>query len=81
MTCAAGRRRRGSHHADHSAARTAFAAEALARAPEVVALTRRLMAVPSPNPPGDVRACAEEAAALLREVAPEADGHAARDLA
>lgn len=54
-------------------ARTAFAAEALARAPEVVALTRRLMAVPSPNPPGDVRACAAEAAALVRELAPEAE--------
>jgi acetylornithine deacetylase/succinyl-diaminopimelate desuccinylase-like protein len=52
--------------------RTAFAAEAAARAPEVVALTRRLMAVASPNPPGDVRACAAEAAAILREIAPGA---------
>ncbi len=55
------------------AARAAFAADALSRAPEVVALTRRLMAVPSPNPPGDVRACAAEAAALIRELAPEAE--------
>lgn len=55
------------------AARAAFAADALSRAPEVVALTRRLMAVPSPNPPGDVRACAEEAAALIRDLAPEAE--------
>lgn len=53
--------------------RAAFAADALSRASEVVALTRRLMAVPSPNPPGDVRACAEEAAALIRELAPEAE--------
>ena len=57
---------------DPAAARTAFATDAAAHAPQVVALTRRLMAVPSPNPPGDVRACAEEAAALLREIAPEA---------
>ncbi|MEO3472608.1 M20/M25/M40 family metallo-hydrolase [Roseomonas sp. CAU 1739] len=55
------------------AAHLAFATEVAARAPEVVALTRRLMAVPSPNPPGDVRACAEEAAALVRELAPEAE--------
>ena len=56
----------------NAAARRTFAAEAAARAPEVVALTRRLMAVPSPNPPGDVRACAAAAAALLRDMAPEA---------
>ncbi len=56
-----------------SAARIAFAADIAARAPEVVAMTRRLMAVPSPNPPGDVAACAEEAAALLRDVAPDAE--------
>ncbi|MBW6400100.1 M20/M25/M40 family metallo-hydrolase [Roseomonas sp. HJA6] len=55
------------------AARAAFAAEALSRAPEVVALTRRLMAVPSPNPPGDVRACAKETAALVQELAPDAE--------
>lgn len=54
-------------------ARAAFAADAHARAPEVVALTRRLMAVPSPNPPGDVRACAEAAAALVRDLAPDAE--------
>lgn len=53
--------------------RPAFAAAAAARAPEVTALTRRLMAVPSPNPPGDVRACAEEAAAILRDLAPAAE--------
>lgn len=56
-----------------TAARDAFAAAALSRAPEVVALTRRLMAVPSPNPPGDVRACAEEAAAMIRALAPAAE--------
>jgi acetylornithine deacetylase/succinyl-diaminopimelate desuccinylase-like protein len=54
-------------------ARAAFAAAALARAPEVAAITRRLIAVPSPNPPGDVRACAEDCAALLRALAPDAE--------
>ncbi len=54
-------------------ARDAFAAAALSRAPEVVELTRRLMAVPSPNPPGDVRACAEAAAAAIRDLAPQAE--------
>ncbi|WP_137126514.1 M20/M25/M40 family metallo-hydrolase [Roseomonas sp. HF4] len=53
-------------------ARTRFATAATTRAPEVTALARRLMAVPSPNPPGDVRASAEEAAAMLRDLAPEA---------
>ena len=53
--------------------RTHFAAAALARAPEVAAITRRLIAVPSPNPPGDVRACAEDCAALLRDLAPAAE--------
>ena len=56
-----------------NAARTAFAAAARTRAPEVTALTRRLMAVRSPNPPGDVRACAEEAAAIIRDLAPGAE--------
>ncbi len=55
------------------AARAAFAADAAARAPEVAAITRRLIAVPSPNPPGDVRACAEAAAALIRDLAPGAE--------
>jgi acetylornithine deacetylase/succinyl-diaminopimelate desuccinylase-like protein len=54
-------------------ARAAFAAAALARAPEVAALTRRLIAVPSPNPPGDVRACAEACAAVLSDLAPGAE--------
>ena len=56
-----------------SAARAAFAAEAAARASEVVGITQRLVAVPSPNPPGDVRDAAECAAALLRELVPEAE--------
>ena len=56
-----------------SAARAAFAAEAAARAGEVVGITQRLVAVPSPNPPGDVRDAAECAAALLRELVPEAE--------
>jgi len=54
-------------------ARAAFAAAARARAPEVAAITRRLIAVPSPNPPGDVRACAAACAALLRDLAPDAE--------
>ena len=54
-------------------ARAAFAAAAAHRAPEVVALTQRLTAIASPNPPGDVRAMAEEAAAMLRSLAPEAE--------
>ncbi|MBP0463763.1 M20/M25/M40 family metallo-hydrolase [Roseomonas sp. PWR1] len=54
-------------------ARITFAAAAHARAAETVALTRRLMAVPSPNPPGDVRAAAEEAAVILRTLAPDAE--------
>lgn len=53
--------------------RAAFAAAARARAPEVTALARRLIAVPSPNPPGAVRACAEAAAAMLRDLAPAAE--------
>lgn len=56
-----------------TAARNTFAAAAHARAPGVVALTGRLMAVPSPNPPGDVRACAEAAAAILSDLAPAAE--------
>jgi len=56
-----------------NAARERFAAAARARAPEVVALARRLVAVSSPNPPGDVRACAEAAAAMLRDLAPQAE--------
>lgn len=54
-------------------ARATFAAAAQSRAADTVALTRRLMAVPSPNPPGDVRACAGEAAVILRALAPEAE--------
>ncbi|BDG70270.1 M20/M25/M40 family metallo-hydrolase [Roseomonas fluvialis] len=54
-------------------ARATFAAAARARAPEVAAITRRLVAVPSPNPPGDVRACALDCAALLRDLAPAAE--------
>ncbi|WP_198372689.1 M20/M25/M40 family metallo-hydrolase [Roseomonas rosulenta] len=54
-------------------ARAAFVAASRTRAPEVAAITRRLIAVPSPNPPGDVRACAEDCAALLRELAPAAE--------
>lgn len=54
-------------------ARAAFAAAAARRAPEVVALTQRLTAIASPNPPGDVRAAAREAADMLRALAPAAE--------
>ena len=53
-------------------ARKDFAAAAARHAPEVVALTQRLTAIASPNPPGDVRDAAREAAAMLRVLAPEA---------
>ena len=53
--------------------RAAFAAAAARRAPEVVALTQRLTAIASPNPPGDVRAAAREAADMLRALAPGAE--------
>jgi acetylornithine deacetylase/succinyl-diaminopimelate desuccinylase-like protein len=52
--------------------RTAFAAEAAACEDRVVALTRALVAIPSPNPPGDVRACAEAAARLIGDLIPAA---------
>ncbi len=38
----------------------------------LVGIARRLVAVASPNPPGDVAACAREAAAILAELAPGA---------
>ena len=53
--------------------RTRFAAEAAACEERVIALTRALVAIPSPNPPGDVRACAEAAARLIRELIPSAE--------
>ncbi len=53
--------------------RTAFAAEAAACEDRVVALTRALVAIPSPNPPGDVRACAEAAARLIGDLIPAAE--------
>lgn len=61
--------------------RTAFAARAAAKADRVVPLTQALVAVPSPNPPGDTRACAEAAAALIRAAVPgvEVALHAASD--
>jgi acetylornithine deacetylase/succinyl-diaminopimelate desuccinylase-like protein len=50
--------------------RTDFAARAAARAEGVVDVTRALVAVSSSNPPGDTHACAEAAAALLRQAVP-----------
>ena len=44
----------------NASARAAFAAAAARRAAEVVALTQRLTAIASPNPPGDVRDVAAE---------------------
>ncbi|MCE2918793.1 MAG: M20/M25/M40 family metallo-hydrolase, partial [Roseomonas sp.] len=57
----------------NASARAAFATAAARRAPEVVVLTQRLTAIASPNPPGDVRAAAQEAAAMLRALAPAAE--------
>ncbi len=53
-----------------SASRAGFAAEAEARRDQVIDIARRLIAVPSPNPPGDTRAVAEAAAAILRDAVP-----------
>ncbi|PZW43658.1 acetylornithine deacetylase/succinyl-diaminopimelate desuccinylase-like protein [Humitalea rosea] len=50
--------------------RDRFAAAAFARAPQVVEVARTLIAIPSPNPPGDVRAAAEGAAALISALVP-----------
>ncbi len=50
--------------------RSDFAARAAAQSGRVVALTQALVAVPSPNPPGDTGACAEAAAALIRAAVP-----------
>ena len=46
--------------------RTHFAAQAAACRDRLVAIAQALVAVPSPNPPGDTRACAEAAASLIR---------------
>jgi acetylornithine deacetylase/succinyl-diaminopimelate desuccinylase-like protein len=61
--------------------RAAFAAEAAGRGAQVVDIARRLIAVPSPNPPGDTGAVAEAAAAVLRDAVPGVDLslHAASD--
>ncbi len=50
----------------------AFTAAAAACEAQVVGIAQRLVAVASPNPPGDVAACAREAAAILAEIAPTA---------
>jgi acetylornithine deacetylase/succinyl-diaminopimelate desuccinylase-like protein len=50
--------------------RAAFAARAAACRDPLVAMTQHLVATPSPNPPGDTRACAEAAAALIRATVP-----------
>ncbi|MFZ4409096.1 MAG: M20/M25/M40 family metallo-hydrolase [Paracraurococcus sp.] len=50
--------------------RSDFAARAAAESGRVVALTQALVAVPSPNPPGDTGACAAAAAALIRAAVP-----------
>jgi acetylornithine deacetylase/succinyl-diaminopimelate desuccinylase-like protein len=53
-----------------SASRDDFAADAANRLDQVVAIARRLIAVPSPNPPGDTRAVAAMAAEIIRGAAP-----------
>jgi succinyl-diaminopimelate desuccinylase len=47
-----------------------FVADGSARQDQVIDIARRLIAVPSPNPPGDTKAVAEAAAAILREAVP-----------
>jgi acetylornithine deacetylase/succinyl-diaminopimelate desuccinylase-like protein len=49
---------------------SAFAAAAAARQDQIVAIARRLIAVPSPNPPGDTSAVAAVAAGILRDAVP-----------
>ncbi len=50
--------------------RAAFAVEAAGRQRQVVDIARRLIAVASPNPPGDTRAVAQAAAEIVRDVVP-----------
>lgn len=50
-----------------------FAADAARCREAVVELTRQLVAVPSPNPPGDTAAVARLAAELVRAIAPSAE--------
>ena len=49
-------------------ARAGIAAEVAAGRDDLVAMTRRLVRRPSPNPPGDIGAVAEAAAGLLAEI-------------
>jgi acetylornithine deacetylase/succinyl-diaminopimelate desuccinylase-like protein len=53
--------------------RALLARDLASRGEAILAAARALIAAPSPNPPGDTRAAAEVAAALLREAAPEAE--------
>ncbi|WP_431282230.1 M20/M25/M40 family metallo-hydrolase [Humitalea sp. 24SJ18S-53] len=53
-------------------ARQNFIAAALSRTDQVVAVAQKLIAVASPNPPGDVRAAAEAAASIVSELIPSA---------
>ena len=50
----------------------AFTTAAAGCTAQLVGIAQRLVAVASPNPPGDVAACAREAAAILAEMAPTA---------
>jgi acetylornithine deacetylase/succinyl-diaminopimelate desuccinylase-like protein len=63
----------GQNGAMPDSTRDQFAARAAACRDRVLAMTRALVAVPSPNPPGDTRACAEAAAALIRTEVPGAE--------
>jgi acetylornithine deacetylase/succinyl-diaminopimelate desuccinylase-like protein len=64
-----------------TASRAGFLETAAGRGAQVVEIARRLIAVPSPNPPGDTRAVAEAAADALQEAVPcaELSLHAASD--
>ena len=53
--------------------RSLFAAQAAGCRDRLIEIAQALVAVPSPNPPGDTRACAEAAAALIRAAIPTAE--------
>lgn len=53
--------------------RSAFAARAATCEGRLLAMAQALVAVASPNPPGDTRACAAAAAALIRDAIPTAE--------
>ncbi len=54
-------------------ARDDFTIASAARRDQMLAIAQKLIATPSPNPPGDTRAVAQAAADLLREAVPDAE--------